>query len=72
MSDDLTLEELCELRKGLKQALFSGAKKVKHNDRETEFASVPQMKSALDQLEKEIACKSGISPNTVINPTVIY
>ena len=70
--DDLTLEELCALRKDLKTALFTGAKKIKHNDRETEFQSVQQMQRALDQLEREISSKSGIRPRTVIIPTVTY
>jgi len=72
MAEDLTLDELRELRKDLKTAIFTGAKKIKHNDRETEFQSVQQMQRALDQVDREIACLSGISPRTVLTPTVIY
>ena len=71
-TDDLTLDELCAIRKDLKTALYTGAKKIKHNDRETEFQSVQQMQRALDQLEREIAAKSGIIPRTVVVPTTIY
>ncbi len=69
---DLTLDELCAMRKELKMALFSGAKKIRHNDRETEFHSVQQMQRVLDQLDREINCKSGVSVNTVINPVTTY
>ncbi|MCK4891530.1 MAG: hypothetical protein KAS78_02565 [Candidatus Pacebacteria bacterium] len=71
-TDDLTLEELCALRKDLKTALFTGAKKIRHNERETEFQSVQQMQRALDQLEREIAAKSGTRIKTVVTPTTIY
>lgn len=72
LTDDLTLEELCQLRKDLKIALFTGSKRVQHGDRETEFQSVTQMRQALDQLEAEIAAKSGNIPSTTITPTVTY
>lgn len=72
LTDDLTLEELCQLRKDLKTALFTGSKRVQHGDRETEFQSVTQMRQALDQLEAEIAAKSGNTPSTTITPTVTY
>ena len=72
LDDDLTLEELYQLRKDLKMALFSGAKRVEHKDRETEFHSVAQMRQALDQLEAEIAAKEGSCPSTIITPTVVY
>lgn len=69
---DLSLTELYEFRSSLKTALFTGAKKVKHNDRETEFQSVQQMQRALDQLNAEILRLEGRCPRTVINPTVTY
>ena len=72
MINDLPLTELYELRNTLKTALFTGAKKIKHNDRETEFQSVQQMQRALDQLNREISTKEGGQKRTVINPTVTY
>jgi len=72
LADDLTLAELYAIRKDLKMALFTGAKKIRHNDRETEFHSVLQMQRALDQLDREIACKSGAVIKTTNTPTVVY
>lgn len=72
MATDLTLDELKEFRKDLKTALFTGAKKVRHNDRETEFQSVQQMRLALADLNKEIARLSGTPIRTTIRPTTTY
>ena len=71
-TNDLTLDELCAIRKDLEIALFTGAKKIRHNERETEFQSVQQMQRALDQLNRKIADISGVSTRTVINPTTTY
>ncbi|MBO6755741.1 MAG: hypothetical protein JJ902_05410 [Roseibium sp.] len=59
MSDGLSLQEKQELLKELKGIRWSGAQRVKFNDRDVTYRTEAELKTAIAALENEIAAAQG-------------
>lgn len=55
IDDGLTLDEKREMLRELKRARYSGALRVKFNDRDVTYKSEAEMQSAIKALENELA-----------------
>lgn len=63
MADDgMTIDEKRQYLKEIKQAMYTGALRVKFNERDTTFRSLDEMRQIISALEEDIAKASGRKP----------
>ncbi|EFO32122.1 conserved hypothetical protein [Roseibium sp. TrichSKD4] len=66
VTDEFTLEEKKGLLAELKRARFSGALRVKFNDRDVTYKSDAEMARAISALEADIVRSSGVRRSGVL------
>ncbi len=68
-TDLLTVEEKRVLLSELKQALYTGARRIRFNDRDVTYQHTSDMRMAVKALEDDIRCSQGGRRQTVVSTT---